>query len=287
MGWSAAAALAVAGVLAFAAVGKLRDFGRFARAVLGYQIVPDRMVRAVARIVLAAELLSAVLLVVPPARVWGSVLAVVLFSAFLIGMGSVLRRGMRVPCGCLQAVERVGAASLTRTALLLVLAVLAGFGAGTPFEVVQLPVAALLVGAVFAVAWLISRRDALPPGPVVGRRFEIGAEVSDFAGGGDRVLFAYISPLCGACRSVLPDFRAAADLLPVVLVSSSEAGEVRDYLAEQGIDLPVVTGPDVFEANGVPGPPYAVVTDGSGVVLAHSGANRPEQLAVLLADVGS
>ncbi|MGW1682561.1 hypothetical protein [Saccharopolyspora sp. NPDC002376] len=70
-------------------------------------------------------------------------------------------------------------------------------------------------------------------------------------------------------------------------MSSSEAGEVRDYLAELGIELLLVTGPDVFEANGVPGPPYAVVTDGSGVVLAHSGANRSDQLAVLLADVGS
>ncbi|MGW1682560.1 MauE/DoxX family redox-associated membrane protein [Saccharopolyspora sp. NPDC002376] len=131
-----------------------------------------------ARVVVGAELLSAVLLVVPPVRVWGLVFAVALFSAFLIGMGSVLRRGMRVSCGCLQAAERVGAASLTRTALL----VLAEFGADTPFEAVQLPVAVLLIG----VAGLVPRRDAQPPGQVVGERFEIGADVSAFADGGDR-----------------------------------------------------------------------------------------------------
>ncbi|MER6992136.1 MauE/DoxX family redox-associated membrane protein [Saccharopolyspora hirsuta] len=282
-GWPASAALAVAGVLAFAAVGKLRDLGRFAEAISGYRILPARLVPVAARVVAGAELLSAVLLVVPAVRVWGSVLAVALFSAFLIGMGSVLRRGMEVPCGCLRGSERVGAASLTRTGLLLVLAVWAGFGADAPFDAVQLLVAALLLVVVFGTAALVSHREGQPPAPVVGRRIEIGADVSAFADGGNRVLFACISPLCGACRAMLPVFRAAADRVPVVLVSSGDPGEVRDYLAAQGIELPLVTGPDVFEANGVPGPPYIVLTDGTGTVLAHSGANRPEQVADLIA----
>ncbi|MDA3650302.1 hypothetical protein LZ318_00695 [Saccharopolyspora indica] len=284
--WSASAALAVAGVLAFAAVGKLRDLDRFADAVAGYRILPDRLVPAGARAVVGAELLGAVLLVVPPTRILGSALATVLFSAFLIGMGSVLRRGMRVSCGCLQTSERVGAGSLTRTGLLLVLAVFAGFGAHVPFASVQLLGSAILAGIVFGVAALVSRLDVHPSAPVVGMRFEIGTDVSAFADGGDRVLFAYISPVCGACRVMLPEFRAVAGRVPVVLVSSGEVGEVRGYLATQGVDLPLVTGPDVFEVNGVPGPPYAVLTDASGVVLAHRGADRSEKLAALLGDVG-
>ncbi|MER7013632.1 MauE/DoxX family redox-associated membrane protein [Saccharopolyspora sp. NPDC000359] len=281
MTWSASAALAVAGVLAFAAVGKLRDLGRFAEAVAGYQIVPARLVPVVARVVAGAEVVGAVLLVAPGARVWGSAVAAVLFSAFLIGMGSVVRRGMEVPCGCLQDSERVGVASLTRTGLLLVLAVLGGFSAGVSIEVVQLVGAAVLVAVVFGVVGVVARRGK-PTGPVVGGRFVIGADVSSFAGGGDRVLFAYISPLCGACRVMLPVFRAAADRVPVVLVSSGDPVEVREYLGSHGIELPLVTGADVFEANGVPGPPYAVLTDGGGIVLAHGGAGRPEQVAALL-----
>ncbi|WP_268876638.1 MauE/DoxX family redox-associated membrane protein [Saccharopolyspora kobensis] len=276
----------MAGVLAFAAVGKLRDLAGFSEAVAGYRLLAGGLVPVVARAVVGAELVGAALLAAPPTRVWGSALAVVLFSAFLIGMGSVLRRGMRVSCGCLQGSERVGAGSLTRTGLLLVLALFAGFGADLPFEPVQLLGAALLAGVVFGAAALVSRLDAQPSAPVVGRRFEIGTDVSDFAGGGDRVLFAYISPLCGACRVMLPEFRAVAGRVPVVLVSSGEFGEVRDYLGGQGIELPLVTGPDVFEANGVPGPPYAVVTDGSGAVLAHRGVDRPDKLAALLGEAG-
>ncbi|GAA4615245.1 MauE/DoxX family redox-associated membrane protein [Saccharopolyspora hordei] len=283
---AAAAALAVAGVLAVAALGKLRDLDRFAEAVAGYQVLPSGWVPAAARAVAGAELVSAVLLVPPPVRLWGAVLAVVLFSAFLTGMGVVLRRGTRVACGCFGAQEEVGTGSLTRTALLLVLAVVAGFGAGTPFEPGQLLVAALLVVVVFGVAALVSRRDGTPSGPVLGSRFEIGTDVSAFAGSGDRVLFAFVSPLCGACRAMLPEFRATADRVPVVLVSSADQVAVREHLAEHGVDLPVVTGPDVFDANGVPGPPYVVVTDGSGAVLAHGGANRPEQVARLLDAAG-
>ncbi|RKT87533.1 Methylamine utilisation protein MauE [Saccharopolyspora antimicrobica] len=286
LSWSAPAALAVAGVLAFAAVSKLRDLARFSDAVAGYRILARGLVPVAARTVVGAELLGAVLLAVPPTRVWGSALAMVLFSAFLIGMGSVLRRGMRVSCGCLQTSERVGAGSLTRTGLLLALALFAGFGAGLSFEPVQLLGAALLAGVVFGVAALVSRLDAQPAAPVVGRQFEIGTDVSDFAGGGDRVLFAYISPLCGACRAMLPEFRAVVGRVPVVLVSSGEFGEVRGYLDGQGSDLPLVTGPEVFEANGVPGPPYAVLTDSSGSILAHRGVDRPEKLAALLGDVG-
>lgn len=44
---------------------------------------------------------------------------------------------------------------------------------------------------------------------------------------------------------------------------------------------------DVFDANNAPGPPYASATTGSGVVLAHGGANPHERLTSLLADAGS
>jgi hypothetical protein len=286
--WFASAALAVCAVLAFAGISKLRGVPDFAGAIAGYRVLPGRLAPVVARAVIAAELLSAVLLGVPPARGWGAALAIGLFGAFLVGMASVLRRGMRVDCGCFQGSEQVGPGSVLRTALLLVLAVLALLAGSGPFELVHVFVAGVMVVVVFGTADLVGRRFGPPPyGPPRGAVLELGTDVAEFASGGDRVLFAYISPLCGHCRVMLPEFGAAAARLPVVLVSSGAADEVRDYLDRQGVALPLVTGPDVFDANNVPGPPYVVVTTGAGVVLSHGGANRPEQLASLLADAGS
>ncbi|SDZ26912.1 Methylamine utilisation protein MauE [Saccharopolyspora shandongensis] len=284
MHWFGSAALAVCGVLAFAAIGKLRSVGGFARSIAGYRIFPDRLAPVLARVVIAAELLSAVLLLLPPLRLWGAVLAAGLFAAFLIGMISVLRRGMRVDCGCFQAGEAIGVGSVARTALLFVLAVLACLAGDAPVGPVHVLVGAVLVAAVFGLSGLLK---APSPGPARGAVLAIGADVAAFADGGDRVLFAYISPLCGHCRLMLPEFGAAARKLPVVLLSNGAPDEVRDYLDRQGVSLPLVTGPDVFDANNVPGPPYAVVTTGSGVVLAQGGANRPEQLASLLAEAGN
>lgn len=86
---------------------------------------------------------------------------------------------------------------------------------------------------------------------------------------------------------MLPEPGAAAATLPVVLLSADGPKEVRECLDGQEISLPLVTGPDVCDVNSVPGPPYAVVTTGSGVVLSHGGANRPEQLASLVALPGA
>ncbi|WP_223840126.1 TlpA family protein disulfide reductase [Saccharopolyspora pogona] len=147
------------------------------------------------------------------------------------------------------------------------------------------------MAVLFGLSGLLEDRSE-PYGPGLGAVLQIDADVADFddggdCDGGDRVRFAYISPLCGHCRVMLPESGAAAATLPVMLLSADEPEEVREYLDGQEISLPLVTGPDVFDANSVPGPPYAVVTTGSGVVLSHGGSNRPEQLASLLADAGS
>ncbi|MGI8306679.1 TlpA family protein disulfide reductase [Saccharopolyspora hattusasensis] len=179
---------------------------------------------------------------------------------------------------------------MVRTGLLLVLAVFAGLAGDAQIRLRHVLVGAVLVAVLLGLSGLLEDRSE-PYGPALGAVLQIGADVADFDDGGDcdggdcdgggSVRFAYISPLCGHCRVMLPESGAAAATLPVVLLSVDEPEEVRECLDGQEISLPLVTGPDVCDANSVPGPPYAVVTTGSGVVLSHGGANRPEQLASL------
>lgn len=140
-----------------------------------------------------------------------------------------------------------------------------------------------------AVITLLRRAGGQPPdtpmtlrGPVPGSRLHIGTPVEAVSDGADLVVFCLISPLCGNCRVLLPAFAALAASRRVVLVSSVQESTVRAYLAEQLIDLPLVTDPDVFDANDIPWPPYAVVTTGLGIVLAQGSVGQPEHLETLL-----
>ncbi len=121
-----------------------------------------------------------------------------------------------------------------------------------------------------------------PRGPVPGSWLDIGTPVETVSEGADSVVFCFISPLCGNCRALLPTFAALSASKRVVLVSSAPQSAVRAYLAEQLIDLPLVTGPDVLDANAIPWPPYVVITTGQGIVLAQGGMARPEHLDPLL-----
>ncbi|WP_214413200.1 peroxiredoxin family protein [Sphaerisporangium fuscum] len=139
-----------------------------------------------------------------------------------------------------------------------------------------------------AVVVLLRRRGAAPAasatpvhGPVPGTRFALDAPVR--ASASDRVLFALISPTCGVCTTMLPTFAAATARADVVLVSAAEEEAVREYLAGHAVELPLVIDPQVFDANDIPWPPFAVVTDGAGVVLAAGGASEPEHVEQLLA----
>jgi thiol-disulfide isomerase/thioredoxin len=287
---ASSAFLAVLAVLGYAAAGKLRDLRTFTASVEGYRLLPQRLARAAAVLVAAAELAGAVLLAGPATRFFGAVLAAVLFALFIGAMASTLLRGMRVDCGCFPAghADPVGPGSLVRTGLLLVLAVTAASTASQPFRPAEVPAAAALLVLVIIVAELARRlagTDASGPpghGPPPGTALDIGTPVEAVSEGADPVMFGFVSPLCPSCRSLLPVFAAMAARMRVVLVSSVQREEAQAYLDEQGIDLPLVTGPAVFDANDIPWPPYVVITTGRGIVLAQGGANRPEHIEAVL-----
>lgn len=152
-------------VLAFAVLGKIRDPAAFAAAVADYRILPARISRAVVPLVVGAELASVLLLAAPITRLWGAALAIGLFAAFGVAMSSALRRGLRADCGCFSPglADPIGPGSLTRTGLLLVLAVLALLGAGQPFRPADLLVATLM-GVLILVSSELVRLLAQPSG---------------------------------------------------------------------------------------------------------------------------
>ncbi|MFB4263142.1 MauE/DoxX family redox-associated membrane protein [Nonomuraea sp. GTA35] len=281
----AAASLGLVVVLLAAALSKARDVRAFARDIAGYRLLSGRLATAAAPGVIAAEVVTAALLGFPGTRRWGGVLAALLFTTFLTAIGSALGRRLDVACGCFGgAADRVSVRTLVRTGLLLVLALMAVLAGDAPFEPVHVLLAPLLTAAALLAPALLPARissPALPPGPRPGEPFILSGRQA-----GPRpepVLYALISPACGLCTGVLPALTDAARRMNVVLVTAADAEEARPYLAGHGVDLPLVVDAGVFEANGIPWPPYAVVTGRDGRVLAAGGVPAPADVASLLA----
>jgi uncharacterized membrane protein YphA (DoxX/SURF4 family) len=108
-------------VLAAAATGKLRrrDFETFTAALRGFG-VPAALARApLAVLVVALEVMAAVLLVAAP--VLGYALALGLIAAFTVALRRVVRSGQQVACRCFGAsTAPVGVAHLVRNVALIV-----------------------------------------------------------------------------------------------------------------------------------------------------------------------
>ncbi|MBN6050622.1 hypothetical protein JYK22_01650, partial [Nonomuraea sp. RK-328] len=294
----ASAHLAVGAVLLGAALGKIRDVRAFAATIEGYRVLPARLTLPAAVAVLVTEVAAAALLLTPVTRRWGAVAAALLFAVFLVAMGSVLRRGLSVGCGCFGGRDLVGPGTMTRTGVLLVLALLAVAAEPAPFEPLQVPVAAALLGVAFVLPVLLpgsgrhgprggraggsggpAARGPLEQGPRPGTPFALEGAPERTA---DRVLYALVSPGCGLCSEMLPHFTAMAARMEVVLVSAAPKD------GSFGADgPPLVVDPDVYDRNGILWPPYAVVTDRRGTVLAAGGTADPGQLQAVLDSAAS
>lgn len=81
-------------------------------------------------------------------------------------------------------------------------------------------------------------------------------------GAGRQRLLAFVSPTCPICEQVLPSLPAAADAF--------------------GLELQVVSDPDLERAYRVPGVPFVVVFDEIGVVRSKGTVNTLEQVEGLV-----
>jgi hypothetical protein len=148
-------------VLGWAAIGKLGRMREFVGQVAAYRLLPAAVAPLAAVAVLFGELLTTVLLVPPVTRPVGALLATVLLSVFLCAQVSALLRGLRIDCGCFggsDELSAIGPATVTRTGLLLLLAVAAVAAGGTPFQPLELLVGPLLAVVVGLVPELAQRR---------------------------------------------------------------------------------------------------------------------------------
>lgn len=96
--------LGLAGLFAYAAVGKLRDPSAFAREIANYQLLPD-LASHVAVALPGAELVAAIAILLPDARIRraGALALAVLLVVLLVAVTSVVVRGVNVDCGCFGA----------------------------------------------------------------------------------------------------------------------------------------------------------------------------------------
>jgi hypothetical protein len=100
--------------------------------------------------------------------------------------------------------------------------------------------------------------DAAPPRSA---RAAAGATVH-VGGAGEQRLLAFVSPTCPVCERLLPSLPAAADAF--------------------GLELQVVSDPELERAYDVPGVPFVVVFDELGVVRSKGTVNTLEQVEGLV-----
>jgi hypothetical protein len=147
--------LVLAAVLGFSGVVKLRHPRALAGQIENYHIVPRAMAGWTGAVLAVAEAGCAVLLLLPPARLAGLVIAGGLIAAFLAAMSLALAQGRHIPCACFGGrgeLDTVGLTSLTRTALLGVIVVMALASPSAATGPARVLVAALLLVLVFLLA---------------------------------------------------------------------------------------------------------------------------------------
>jgi len=230
------ASVAVATVLAVSGVAKLLDRDGTREAVAGFGL-PAPLVPVTAPLLAPAELVAAVLTLVPAVRVLGLSLAAALLVGFTVVVLMALQSGRRPECHCF---GRLGSAEISGRTVVRNLALLALVAVGLIGTSAELPsgssavisvVAGVLLGVTLLAAdWLTGRgqrrrqeeRDealydqkSTVPAPdfdlpdLSGRRVSL----ADLRARGRPVLLVTLAPGCGPCKALRPDVAQWAEVL--------------------------------------------------------------------------
>lgn len=152
---SLSASLAVAATLGFAAVSKVRTLSVFGEQIADYRIVPYVWTWPVALLIVLAEGLSCVLLLVSTTRLVGAIASALILTSFLMALVHAWRSGRKISCACFGGggrMDTVGAASITRTTVLLMFALASMV---SPHHQVR-PVHFLLAGLMLLLVFIFS-----------------------------------------------------------------------------------------------------------------------------------
>ena len=298
------ARLILGAVFALSAFGKLADRAGTRKAVAEFA-VPADWVGAVAWGLPLLEAALAVTLLPSVTAPWAGLAALLLLGVFTAAVARLLHRGQRPACSCLGAVseEPIGAGTVVRNGVLMVIAVVVTWGSLTRPRVPQtLPggyavgLAALaMIGAVLF--WLagqvrVLRRqvdrqalsmlgaEGLPPGSVAPE-FELpgspGGRTSmeRLLAGGTSVLLVFAHPGCEICAVLAGELpRWQERLLGRLTVAVIANGDIEENLAwgrERGlgaVPLLVQSGNEAALRYRVRGTPSAVLVASDGRIAA-------------------
>jgi hypothetical protein len=124
------------------------------------------------------------------------------------------------------------------------------------------------------------------PGPQRGSRLRLDVPPGLIGSQHELILYGFVRPDCGTPAAALSAFTSVAAELPgnerALLVSDGDEARTRAYLAAHGVSVPVLVGPQLLQANGIPGTPYAVVADHGGTVITAGAAITEAHLEELL-----
>ena len=115
-----------------AALHKISEQGRFQGVLADYGLLPEAALRPASTLLPVAEIIVALLLVVPSTRPAGAVLAAGLLSVYALAMTTNLLRGNRlVDCGCGDEAEPLSWKLVLRNAVLIGVTGAGALGYGT------------------------------------------------------------------------------------------------------------------------------------------------------------
>jgi hypothetical protein len=248
------ACVAVATVLAVSGVAKLLDRDGTRDAVAGFGL-PGALAPATVALLAPAELVSAVLSLVPAVRALGLSLAGALLIAFTVVLLLALRSGRRPECHCF---GQLGSAEISGRTVGRNLVLLALVAVGLIGTSVELPggsssvvgvVAGILLGVgLLATEWLTGRaqrrRELTHDEALHEQKSVVPApdfDLPDLRGGrtslaglrglGRPVLLVTLAPGCGRCKALRPDVAQWADVLSprlsVVVLAHGSADQNR------------------------------------------------------------
>jgi hypothetical protein len=131
-----------------------------------------------------------------------------------------------------------------------------------------------------------ARRPQSWLGPQRGSRLRLDVPPGLIGSQHELILYGFVRPDSGTPAAALSAFTTVAAELRgnerALLVSDGDEVRTRAYLAAHRVSVPLLVGPQLLRANGIPGTPYAVVADRTGTVMTAGAAVAEAHLEELL-----
>jgi len=124
-------------------------------------------------------------------------------------------------------------------------------------------------------------------GPAYGSGIKLPADLAELTRRkAERFVVGFLSPTCGVCGPLTGAFgriaRSAGPDTGVLLVIDASQPEADSYVRAKGVSfLPYIADTASFAAN-APGAPWAIITDGSGMVIVSGGVNTLDNVEEML-----